>query len=331
MLPTFEESMFADIPDMMEMPETTTAIIQQYAPQFGELWDIGTQMATTDGKPYSRSYSLLSFPDNTSSIDVIQLGYYAEDYEGTFYYLVANHFLEDSYNSSIDLSGDDSKDFLRWQKTTTKYRQEVTFAHQPLSTLHWDRPSTAFQIGPGGESIFQYQDLPSTYTLPLVSAGYALAATVAVTPGNSRVEVRLKSSPTDTTPSEPKTGLILMTKPYLEITLLDVGNSVVTSTPIPDDPMTPFPDPYTQTTIDNSGVTHTRVSVTFYGKFKWRTFMPVSTEDERTLIHPVNAPLATKLKPPGLAHLPDNFWNSNPNLENFQDYYPRQSSPPAWT
>lgn len=328
----FDQESF-NLPEQLNAPETTTAVIQQYVPQIADLWDVGTQMATPTGEPYSRTYSLLSFPENEASIDIVPLGYYSDDYEGTSYYLVAHHFLEDSYTASVDPAGNSKNNFLRWYKTTTRYRQEITYSHKVVNTVPWNRPSVPIQVSED-EEVPHYLDLPSDpYKLPLLFVGGAVAATVAVTPANSQIEVRLRSSATDHDEAPLQSGLILLTKPYLEIILKNIGNSTVTQVPTlvqldPDDPASPYTT-VNVPSVNNSAVTHTKVTVTFYGKYKWRSFTPISTEDERTLIHPVNAPLETKLKPPGHPELPDNFWNSHPNPIQFENFFGRAGSP-AW-
>lgn len=283
-----------------EVPDLTSASIEQYIPELDTNWEIGQQLATLDNIPYSRIYKQLSLPNNPYSLSLVDLGAVSPEYESNIYYLVTQNFQEISYSSN-KTDGEDS--WLRWKKVTTNYRQEITYLHKSLSTLHWQQP-------------LDINSLPipisNSYTIPLINAGKALGMSFTIAPADQQVEVKFKSSVTDVGTNQVFTlssvfgvyansSLFLLTQPYIEFKLINSANT----SPV-------------------------NLAVTFYGQYKWRTMVPLNDENEQTLIHPIDSPISTRLKPPGLSNLPDNFWNSNSSFIALSDYSQRQLINPTW-
>lgn len=184
--------------------------------------------------------------------------------------------------------------FNEWVRQSTKFRQEVLYKHKITNTLTWERPSTTNSE----TSLTVYTPLPEDYTL-LINVGQSLGATIQIT---DPVEVRLKSSASE--PGElVNKDFVLLTKPYLEITFKDI-----------------------------TLLSHTELTVNFYGEYAYRTYVPAeffSQEEPVTLIHKFNTPYQERLKPPGLPNLPDNFWNTN--YDQLPDIELAERSPsPQW-
>jgi hypothetical protein len=285
-----------------EVPELTSASIEQYISQLETNWEIGHQLATLDGIPYSRIYRQLSFPNNPYNFSVVDLGVASPEYESNIYYLVSQNFQEISYSSN-QTKGDDS--WLRWKKVVTNYRQEITYLHKSIGTLNWQQPVDVNSIP---------IPIVSPYKLPLIKSGKALGMSFNVSPQNQQVEVRLKSTVVDPGILQTFTlnsafgiyaisSLMLLTQPLIEITLLNVSN-----------------------------VTPVNITFTFYGEYKWRVMIPLNEDEsqEQTLIHPIDTAISSRLKPPGLSNMPDNFWNSNSSPVILTDYAQRLSSAPGW-
>lgn len=283
-----------------DIPELTTASIEQYIPELETNWEIGQQLATLDRVPYSRTYRQLSLPNNPYSISLINLGAISPEYESNIYYLVTQNFQEISYSSN-QTKGEDS--WLRWKKVTTNYRQELTYLHKSIGTLNWQQ-SVDVSLIP--------IPITSPYTLPLVKAGKALGMSFIITPVNQQVEVRFKSSISDpgilqTFTLNNSFGIyaissnFLLTHPLIEFTLINASN-----------------------------ITPVNLNITFYGEYKWRVMVPLNDESEQTLIHPIDTDIITRLKPPGLSNMPDHFWNSNSTFVSLSDYNQRQLINPAW-
>lgn len=313
-----------DLPKALKIPDLTTATLEKHIPQIDLTWKIATQLATVEGEPYYRNYSVLSFPPSESTVNIIELGGYSEEYEGDFYYRVANNFYETSFSASVSPKGIKAEDFLRWRRVRRRFRQEIVYAHKLIETLTWDRPQLAQEVEDEDNpppAVFLPIE-PNPFILPLVESGQTIRAQVRVTPADSQVEVRLKASPSD--PGILQTeSMFLLTQPYIEVKLINVVN--------------PPPGSYTQSNTTEGALlpgngqdcSHHKVEIDFYGKFKWRTFAPAQTEGEKTLIHPVSASYATRLKPPGHQGLPDNFWNSNPDNLVMESFSNRRKKP-AW-
>ena len=58
--------------------------------------------------------------------------------------------------------------------------------------------------------------------------------------------------------------------------------------------------------------------------------VPLNDESEQTLIHPIDTSISSRLKPPGLSNMPDNFWNSNSSFVSLSDFSQRKSTAPSW-
>jgi len=279
MIPTIKNNPLDNF--QLNLPEeTTTATLTQFYEQWGDSWEIATQQVDTNGNIVSRNYSLLSFPYNEAKLVKIELGAYDPQWEADFYYTIISYFQETSYSSHYKYT----LPFNEWTKQETKFRQEVIYKHKITNTLTWTRPSTT----DSESSLVEYEPLPENYTL-LINVGQALGATIQVV---DPVEVRLKSTDSDIGELVNK-DFVLLTKPYLEITFKDI-------------------------TLNS----HTELTVNFYGEYAYRTYVPANLFNQQeplTLVHPYNTPYQNRLKPPGLANLPDNFWNTNygqlPNIE----------------
>ncbi|MBD2201569.1 hypothetical protein H6G33_09440 [Calothrix sp. FACHB-1219] len=272
----------------VNIPEILSASISKYYSEIDTTWDYGTQLTTLDRNPYSRTYNVLSFPNVDSTLDIIQLGTYLEEYEGTFYYQVSNYFLESIYSSFV--VGNPNQDFLRWKKTTSRIRQEIVYAHKNIGNVEWSRPLLS---QPNVLPVI-YSPLTNPYTLPIIDVGKALGAVVTC---QYPIEIRLKNTVNEEGTLVDPT-FILLTSRYLEIRLIDVTDT-----------------------------SHTSVRVDFFGEYKWRSFVPMNTESEENLIHPSNTLLSNRLKPPGLPNLLDNFWNSNTTFNIISDFNNRTNSP----
>lgn len=274
-------------------PELTTATITQYYSQIDTTWDLGTQQATLQAEPYSRVYSLLTFPYTETRLTKVDLTTYDPDYGATFYYLVSSYFQESSYNSNIYSTANNP--FSQWTQIDSCYRQEITYTHTQVNQLIWNRPIIT-EGSTSEEGIITapiYETLATGYSLS-INVGTALGTIITSV---SPIQVKLKSSSSDAgTIVDP--SFILLTEPILDITLLDI-----TST------------------------SHIQIIVTFYGLYKWRNFLPISSADPQTLLHPIQTSLEDKLKPPGLSSLPDNFWNSDLGNQVVTDFSTRGNSP----
>lgn len=278
------------------IPELTSASIEQYIPQLQTNWEIGQQLATLEGIPYSRIYRQLSLGSNPYSISLVNLGAYSPEYEGSFYYLVSQKFQEISYSSS-QTTGEDS--WLRWRKVTTNFRQEITYLHKSIGSLNWIQPSVGQILTP----------ISSPYTLS-VDAGKALSVVFSISPANESFEIRLKNTAnatgtlatyTSSTAGGTLTSSnILLTEPIIEIKLINPNNVV----PI-------------------------EISLTFYGQYAWRAMVPLDDESEQVLLHSIDIPISSRMKPPGLSGMPDYFWNSTPGSE-LKNFDQRQSNNPVW-
>lgn len=252
--------------------ETTTATLTQFYSEWGDSWEVASQQVDTKGTIVSRAYSLLSFPYNEAKLVKIELGTYDPQWEATFYYNVISYFQETAYASHYKYA----LPFNEWSKQTTKFRQEALYKHKLTNTLTWNRPSTTNSQ----TNLTEYNPLPEDYTL-LINVGQALGAVIEIA---DPVEVRIKSTASDLGELVSK-NFVLLTKPYIEITF---KNITLTS--------------------------HTLLKVYFYGEYAYRTYEPAdkfNQEEPLTLIHPYNTSYQNRLKPPGLANLPDNFWNTN--------------------
>lgn len=275
-------------------PELTTATITQYYPQIDTSWDLGIQQATLDSVPYSRTYNILSFPATVNRLTKVDLSAYDPDYGANFYYLVSNYFVESSYNSSINDTTDNP--FSSWTQIDSCYRQELTYTHTQVGQLVYNRP----QINTGGSNesgsggVIEYVSLPIGYSIN-INVGTALGAIIT---SASPIQVTLKSSTTSTIGTVESPTFILLTEPIINIKFLDITAS-----------------------------SHTSITTTFYGQFKWRNFLPTSSNDPLTLLHPIGTPSETQLKPPGLPNLLDNFWNSNPANQVEVDLSTRNNTP----
>jgi hypothetical protein len=279
MIPTIKNNPLENF--QLNLPEeTTTATLTQFYEQWSDSWEIATQQVDTNGTIVSRNYSLLSFPYNEAKLVKIELGSYDPQWEANFYYTIISYFKETSYSSHYKYT----LPFNEWKKQETKFRQEALYKHKLTNTLTWTRPTISLpDVLP-----IEYQSLEEDYTL-LINVGQALGATIQIA---DLVEVRLKSTDSDIGELVNK-DFVLLTKPYLEITFKDI---TLTS--------------------------HTELTVNFYGEYAYRTYVPANLfnqEEQLTLIHPFNTSYQDRLKPPGLANLPDNFWNTNydqlPNIE----------------
>lgn len=254
-------------------PELTTAVINQYYPQLNQNWEASSQQCTVDGVPYSRTYSVLSFPYTETRLTKIDLGSYDPEYGADFYYLVINYFLETLYSSSINQTVE--VPFSKWNKIETKFRQEATYFHKKISELIWERPT----IGLAESS--QYIFLEEDYTLT-INVGKALSTVIS---SISPIEVRLKNS-VEEEGEIVNSNFILLTKPILEIKLKNI------------------------TSISHSLIT---INFYGEYQWSSQVPVVLGDEDELMLLHPYQTEYTTRLTPPGLPNLPSNFWNSNLN------------------
>ncbi len=312
---SLDKNIFDEFPISPEFPDLTTATLETYIPEIKDKWELASQSATLEGVPYSRTYSLLSFPPSViepTLIDKVELPYYDEEFEGTSYFRLSNSFLEDTYSASTP-----DQAFYRWQKTTTKWRQELIYLNKPSSLINWVRPSIQVPRLPPSTLPPQLQYLSiatDPFVLPPIRNGGALEASITVTPSNSPIDVSL----TDDDGNEIKLENfqnILLTLPYLNIRLKGIKNP--SGTPAPG-------------TVNNVGVTHTSITIQFYGEFSRRVYIPGSVENEQILLHADGTNLADRLKPPGLSSLPDNFWNTNAQPVTYTLFQAREGVTPAW-
>jgi hypothetical protein len=279
MIPTIKNNPLDNF--QLNLPEeTTTATLTQFYAQWNDNWEVASQQVDNNGTIVSRSYSLLFFPYNEAKLVKIDLESYDPQWEATFYYNVISYFQETSYASHYKYT----LPFNEWIKQTTKFRQEVLYKHKLTNTFTWNRPSTTNSQ----TNLTEYTPLPTDYKLT-INVGQALGAVIEIA---DPVEVRIKSTTSDVGELVSK-SFILLTKPYIEITF---KNITLTS--------------------------HIILKVYFYGEYAYKTYVPANlfNQDEPlTLVHPYNTPYQNRLKPPGLANLPDNFWNTNygqlPNIE----------------
>lgn len=342
------------LPDYSLFPELVTANIDEYvAPIRGE-WTTATQTTTPEGEIFSRTYSVLSYPASNhpdAQGTVVQVnGVNPEPYDGfPFYYSVSTYFYETVYSSSRELvEGNSAEDFLRWRRDRIQYRHEMVYSHRAISSTTWCRPLSTTTPQPGEPAVITYPRLqPSALVLPLISANSAIAAQVTATNSNylgtepvptncaqapislnlnnnSPVRVELVSSPTDPQPllvTNPTTQHFLLRKPFIRVTLLTPDAGVPGTAP-----------------LTAAQATHKAIRLTFYGTYKWSSYLPVRTISSDTLRHRVNSSMQVRLRPPGLQNLTQNFWNSNLStanqIENFNQRFVAGSSNPtgqAWT
>lgn len=323
----FKQNPLADLPTALEVPDLTTATLEKYIPQINMTWKNATQLATVDGDPYYRNYSILSFPPSESTVNTIHLGGYSEEYEGNHYYRVANSFYETSFSSSISPKGKREEDFLRWRRVKREFRHEMIYAHKKIQTLTWNRPQLPQQSPDEDVELPPvYLPIPNPFIIPLIESGQTVKAVVTVEPAGSQIEIRLKNTPASVGTLTGGNDFIL-SQPYIEIKLINVVNP-------PTDSYTPAPPTAEggSPSLPSNGhlCTHHSVTIDFYGKFKWRTFAPAKMEENKTIIHPVGTPYAVRLKPPGHQDLPDNFWNSNPDNLVMESFSNRRKDP-AWS
>ena len=152
-----------------------------------------------------------------------------------------------------------------------------------------------FQSGTGGTPFNQtnickqWQALPLPFSLNFY-AGKAIAVSVTA---DAPFSLLRKTNQNDVT-GDNVSGLVLMTKPFLQINF----NATATSP--------------------------TTVTITTYGKELWRSFTPVFIDNRPDiLVHPDGTPLSNRLRPPGV-EVNDSFWNNAPNLDPFQGFVSRQ-------
>ena len=137
----------------------------------------------------------------------------------------------------------------------------------------------------------QWQALPIPFILTF-SAGSSIAVSLTA---DAPFTLRVKDSPNSPSGKEVPNGMILMSRPYLEI---------IFSNPTISSP--------------------TKVTVTTYGKELWRSFSPAFIgSDTEILVHPDNTALSNRLRPPNVS-VNDNFWNNSPNLDPYQNFVSRQ-------
>lgn len=273
-------------------PETTIATLTQYYPQINQAWESATQLVDTEGTIVSRDFSVLSFPPSETKLIKVGLPEYDPDWEANFYYLLITYFTETFYSSNYQATV--SLPFNEWLKEITVLKHESYYKHKQVNQLVYTRPVTLEDVLDNG--LMEYLPLEENFTLTL-NVGNALGAIIT---SASNIEVRLKDTVNDEGTVVNPT-FILLTKPYLTITFKDI---------------TP--------------TSHTRVTTTLYGEYRYSVPVPKSsmpTTEEFTLVHPYNTSYQDRLKPPGLSNLADNFWNTNYGSIPNTDFTNREGSP----
>ena len=258
--------------------DITIATLTKYYPEIDQSWDEASQQVATNGALISREYSFLSFPPSEKGkIAKVNLGEFDPDWGADYYYLVTSYFTETTYTSSYNTSVE--YPFLEWEKKITEFRQEISYKPALLDTL------TLLGIFQEGQ-------------VRILNVGNNIVASIF---SNMDIEVRQRESQFSQGEVEPETDLssILLGKPFLEITFLTPGSSVI---------------------------------VNFVGEQVFRTYLPSNLSKEEvstTLVHPINYPLELRLKPPGLPNVVDNFWNTN--YSNLPNYFSKNRyNTPQW-
>lgn len=281
-------------PDLkLNLPkETTLATLNQYYSQINQTWEAGSQTVDNEGVILTRDYKILSFPPSESKLLKVDLPAYDPDWEASFYYFIISYFTETSYSSHYKSTV--KLPFNEWKKKDTIFRNESYYKHKQVGQLVYNRPITSEpEVTPP-----VYAILPVNYKLT-INVGTALGAVIS---SISPIEVRVKDT-TEDVGTVVNPSFILLTKPYIDIIFKQITTT-----------------------------SHVVITTTFYGEYTYSSAIPKSqfdNQEEFTLVHPYNTSYQSRLKPPGLSTLPDNFWNTNygtiPSLNLVN-----RGSAPAW-
>jgi hypothetical protein len=131
-----------------DVPELTSAVLETYYEELEQYWETGEQLADVNGNPYSRTYTILEFiPDEEVEVIKILLPQKREEYDDfDFYYIVKTHTYETIYSSSIG-NVSPGEEFLRWNKTKSKLRNESIWTHKKAKTLTYSKPGGFYYQG----------------------------------------------------------------------------------------------------------------------------------------------------------------------------------------
>lgn len=325
-----------DNQELEVLPVTTSELKQEYA-ELGMIkaWSLGEQTARKDGTIINRTYRQLTFSPNAIDFDLVDAGYIDEDrFGGQYYWRVLHEFSETEYYSSLDKA---YKNFKIWEKSLNEFQMEITYDNLPTkyrnsqneeveSIITWNRPkNTQSFIGLGcplglspapvnetGDgpwfsnattsssstssniSCSQYKSLPLPFYL-VFDAGKSLGASL-------------------TFSSIPPTKVYISKNPVLINNEFIISNNLGTT----NDPYR-MHDRYLILQWDNPGRDILqKVTITFRGNEKYRSFLPLLRDnspecpehlDTTPYITQATLNTPTRYKPPGLYHLPDNFWN----------------------
>lgn len=328
------------------LPDTTIANIEVYHSQLKSSWEIGEQVATLEGLPLARTYSLLQFENHAQSMELVDLGYDSSEYEGRYYYRVVHKFYETEYYSS---SSPHHINFTKWEQSFNSYLQDIIYKHTINKTIRWERPYTIVPCSPILNSSVSNNSTTNINSDSLYCTPLPLESKSSTSTGRGNPIVKV-------IPSQSNAGLGVatsiqwdpLTLPYIKT--IEVGEAlgaIITSdceliirlkstlkeigVQVTDSPIL-LTKPYLEIeVIDATEYLPTFINVDFYGVELWRSFNPITIDDEPDIVvHSLDTPQELKYKPPGKSDLPDNFWNSKPNSNPYENYIQRQGVSPTW-
>jgi hypothetical protein len=272
--------------DSIDLTGITTAEIDLYYSQIKDKWEHGVNTVNNKGDIIARSYTLLAFPSNEGSIEEIDLGSYDEEYGGRFFYRLLTSFEEETYTLS------DLKEFREWQYEVNAVSMEQYFDNENPEIKEKE---IDINLLTGG--ISPVSGIPNNYTLPKNSltdkyiieqqfdSGKALGIGFKC---NTPFDLYIGNKEKDSEPIERQVTESVKYSP-----LLKDENFTICIKPLTNVPKV----------VIKAYVWGTKE------KFKTYLYNGEIEEKEEILMHPIDEIKAIKLKPPGKANLPDNFWN----------------------
>lgn len=321
------ESLLAQIDPQigeLDVPETLKfQSIEKYFNLISTSWEMSTQLILPNGEPYARTFNQLEFTPG-EYVELTDLGEYDDRFESDKYYQVKGRFSETRYSSSGD--------FYQWLETQVNYEWSSVYTHKVISRLTWVQPQAKNPLT--NQPIVDADNKPLYNAQgPLffpVSAGKALGATVEC---SDPITVYLSETPNLF--GTPVNGLILLTEPYLNLSIYpnsqEIGYPVGESPPLvppvlpPNIPGVPFNPP---PVFYYRPVTFT---VTFYGEYRYTDIQELSEpEDLEVRVHPPNTPTEHRYTPPGI-EVDDNFPQPTPitDLPQVNSYTTRKVYEPV--
>lgn len=300
----FTENPFPEV--SQSIPESYICSLEKRYAELNDTWVEATQTTDKEGNILSRAYSNLIFPSLPGRLQRIQLSAYDELYEADFYYQLMSYFYEDYYTSSAP--------FLKWSKIRTMIRQEKTYKHAQTSCFFYERPYTLVL---GLEGTYKlYSELPTTHSIH-VYVGGSIGMTVEC-PDN--ITIYKKDSKTGSRLSGPfyRNQVILCDRLWLEVEFNPTPSTL---------PLVTSLIPCTTTPSIGTTASHSFITFKSYGEFLFSNYAPSNADDVETLVYPIETPIQTRMRPPGIT-VREDFWNTTPSKVDLIDINTRMTSPP---